>query len=481
LRKGSLSLSSRDKFEAIKVIFDPKSIAVIGASSVPVTWGFWIAKNAAEGANRRKVFFVNPKSKKILGLTSYPSISEIGDDIELAVIVVSADKVLPIVDECTAKGVKAIQIISGGFKEATDWGRKAQEKLTSVAHETGVRIQGPNCNGALNASTLINTSSAPNQFLKDSPIGFATQSGYIGNTFSYNAPATGISFGKYASTGNECDLTIVDFIEYFGQDPSIKVIMSYIEGVRNGERFKKVIEEVARNKPIVVFKVGEWESGSRAALSHTSSIAGSYPIFKGLFKQIGVTQIWDLDMLPRIADAFAKYPLMKGANVAVITIGAGWAVALSDSLPRGGLQVQEFSPGLQSRIRKFVPSERASVRNPIDFGAGGLYDPIVLNKLLEMLFSENEVDAVVVSGIGEMAPIEPASADLEVGLAERAYENSLKYGKPIVYFTPLTRASSASVERLIDKKIPICHGISEVITALSGLHNRWEYLKTRIR
>nr|MDO8099152.1 CoA-binding protein [Candidatus Njordarchaeota archaeon] len=481
MKEYSQSASSTEKFDAIRTIFNPKSIAVIGASSVPITWGFWIAKNAVEGANRRRVFLVNPKSKQILGFKSYPSIRDIEDEVELAVIVVSADKVLPIIDECVAKDVKAVQIISGGFKEATEWGRNAQEKLTSIAHETGVRIQGPNCNGALNASTLINTSSAPNEFLKDSPIGFATQSGYIGNTFSYNVPATGISFGKYASTGNECDLTIIDFIEYFGQDPSIKVIMSYIEGVRNGERFKRTIEDVARRKPIVVFKVGEWESGSRAALSHTASIAGSYPVYKGLFKQIGVTQIWDLDMLPKIADDFVKYPLMKGRNVAVITIGAGWGVALSDSLPRAGTQIHEFSPELQAKIRKFVPSERASVRNPIDFGAGGLYDPVILSKLLELLLNENEVDAVVVSGIGEMAPIEPGSVDWEVALAERAYEDSLKYGKPIVYFTPLTRASSTSVERLIDKGIPVCHSISEVITMLGGLHHRWEFLETKSR
>jgi acyl-CoA synthetase (NDP forming) len=477
LKEHSQPVSSRDRFDAIRAIFDPKSIAVIGASSVPITWGFWIAKNVVEGANRRKVFLVNPKSKQILGLKSYPSIKDIADNIELAVIIVSADKVLPIVDECVAKGVKAVQIISGGFKEATEWGKKAQEKLTSIAYESGIRIQGPNCNGALNASTLINTSSAPNEFLKESPIGFATQSGYIGNTFSYNVPATGISFGKYASTGNECDLTIIDFIEYFGQDPSIKVIMSYIEGVRNGDRFKRVIEDVARRKPVIVFKVGEWESGSRAALSHTASIAGSYPVYKGLFKQIGVTQIWDLDMLPKIADDFSKYPLMKGRNVAVITIGAGWAVALSDSLPRGGLQVPEFTSELQSKVRKFVPSERASVKNPIDFGAGGLYDPVVLNKLLELLLSQNEVNAVVVSGIGEMVPIEPGAGDWEVALGEKAYQNSLRYGKPIVFFTPLTRASSASVKLLTEKGIPVCHSISEVITALSGLCARWKFVE----
>jgi acetyltransferase len=481
MRNASSFQASKDKIDKIRCVFDPKSIAVVGASSTPITWGNWIAKNVAEGVNRRKVFLINPKLKKILGLQSYPSIKEVGDEVELAVVIVSSDKVLPVVDECVSKGVKVIQIISGGFREATEWGKRAQETLTAISHDTGVRIQGPNCNGALNVSANLNTSSSPNRFLKDSPIGFATQSGYIGNTFLYNGPATGISFGKYASVGNEADLTITDFIEYFGEDPSVKVIMSYIEGVRSGNRFREVVEKVSKRKPIVVFKVGESESGSRAALSHTASIAGSYPVFKGLFKQLGVIQISELDMLPRIANVLAKFPLMRGKKVTVITIGAGWAVALSDILPRGGLQVPEFSSELQSKIRKFIPSERASVRNPIDFGAGGVYDPVLLSRLIELLFSENEVDAIVISGIGEMAPIEPSSVEWEVALASKAYENSLKYSKPIVFFTPLTKMSSISVEKLIDQGVPISHSISEVVTTLSSLRQRWNFPKRETR
>jgi acyl-CoA synthetase (NDP forming) len=182
-------------------------------------------------------------------------------------------------------------------------------------------------------------------------------------------------------------------------------------------------------------------------------------------------------MLPRIANAFAKYPLMRGSNVAILTIGAGWAVSLSDSLPRGGLQVQQFSGELQSRIREFVPSERASVRNPIDFGAGGAYDPVIMVKLIEQLLSEKEVDAVVISGVGEMAPVEPESLPWEVDLAEGVYEDSVKLKKPVVFFTPLTRLSSASVGKLIDRGIPIAHSIAEVVTALSSLHFRWRYLE----
>ncbi|WXG43744.1 MAG: CoA-binding protein [Promethearchaeati archaeon SRVP18_Atabeyarchaeia-1] len=469
-------MSSHRK-EGIRCLFDPRSIAVIGASNQPITWGNWIAKNVVEASRRRRVFLVNPKARTILGQKAYASVKDIEDEFELAVLVISADKVIQVAEDCISKKAKAIQIISGGFREATEWGQEAQERLTSIARETRVTIQGPNCNGSINASADMNTSSTPNHLLRDSPIGFATQSGYIGNTFSYNGPATGVTFGKYVSLGNECDLTVTDVIEYFGEDPSTKVIMSYIEGVRNGERFKKVVKEVARKKPIVVYKVGEWESGARAALSHTASIAGSYNVYKGLFKQSGVAQIPDLDMLPRIANAFVKYPLMRGRNVALITIGAGWGVSLSDSLPRGDLQVQQFSAELQERLRKFIPSERASVKNPIDFGAGGTYDPVIMVKLIGQLLSDRESDAIVVSGVGEMTPIEPDSLPWEVDLAARAYEESLTYGKPIVFFTPLTRLSSASVGKLIDKGIPIAHSISEVVTTLSSLHFRWRYLK----
>jgi acetyltransferase len=480
MSKPPSSLSNADKWEAIRCIFDPKSIAVIGASNQPITWGNWVARNVAEGANRRKVFFINQKLKTIHGLPGYANIKDIDGKVELAVIVVSADKVLPIVEDCVAKGAKAIQIISGGFKEATERGAEAQDELLSIARNKGVRIQGPNCNGSINVSANLNTSSAPNRLLRDSPIGFATQSGYIGNTFTYNGPATGVTFGKYVSLGNESDLTVTDIIEYFGEDPSIRVIMSYIEGVRDGERFKSVVKRVSEKKPIVVYKVGEWESGARAAKSHTASIAGSYAAYSGLFKQLGVTQIRDLDMLPRVANAFSKYPLMKDSKVAIITMGAGWGVALSDSLPRGELEVQVFSPELQSKIREFLPSERASVRNPIDL-AGGAFDLVTLPKMIELLCSKEEVSAIVISGIGEMAPLEPASFAWEVALAAKTYEESLKYGKPIVFFTPLTRASSDSVGQMIDKGIPVCHSISEVVTVLSSLRKHWSYLQTRLK
>jgi acyl-CoA synthetase (NDP forming) len=168
---------------------------------------------------------------------------------------------------------------------------------------------------------------------------------------------------------------------------------------------------------------------------------------------------------------------MRGDNATIVTIGAGWGVALSDSLPRRGIQVREFSAELQERIRKYIPSERASVRNPVDFGAGGIYDPALFGKLLDLLFSEKEVDAIVISGVGEMAPIETTSVDLEVTMAEKAYKNSLRYGKPLLFFTPLTRESSASVAKVIDKGIPICHSISEAAVILSALNSRWRYLE----
>jgi len=478
--EGSLPLSVAES-NPIRCLFDPKSIAVIGASTKPITWGNWVAKNVVDGTNKRKVFLINPKLKTIFGLPSYSSIKDIDGEAELVVVIVPAEQVIPIVEDCVAKGARAIQIISGGFKEASESGANAQEELTSIARKTGVRIQGPNCNGSINVAANLNTSSAPNNLLRDSPIGFATQSGYIANTFAYNGPATGVTFGKYVSLGNECDLTVTDIIEYFGEDTSIKVIMSYIEGVRDGERFKNVVKRVARNKPIVVYKVGEWESGARAARSHTASMAGSYATYSGLFKQFGLTQIPDLDMLLRMAHALCKFPLMKGRNVAVLTMGMGWGVSLSDSLPRGGLQVPTFSAELQSKIRKLVPLERASVRNPIDFGAGGIYDPIVLARMIEVLFLQDEINAMVVSGIGEMAPLEPVSVEWEVALVTKVYEESLKYGKPIVFFTPLTKLSSDSVRRMIEKGIPICHSISEVVTVLSSLHDRWSFLQTHLQ
>ncbi|RJR30616.1 MAG: hypothetical protein C4576_33290 [Desulfobacteraceae bacterium] len=205
----------------------------------------------------------------------------------------------------------------------------------------------------------------------------------------------------FVHTGNECDLTVTDFLEYFGQDPEVRSIIMYIEAIRDGRRFTEIARAVTKMKPVVIYKAGKTSGSARAAQSHTGALSGKKEIYQGLFRQAGIIGSPTMELLLPVAHALVERPAMRGPRVAIITVGGSWGVALTDALEEAGLTVPELSPNLQERLRSAGMPTRASTRNPVDFGASGLFlsldTPLALGS---EILSFGEVDALVVHGIG---------------------------------------------------------------------------------
>ena len=456
--------------------FQPQAVAVVGASDNPFSWGCWVSSNLLDYQGG-KVCLVNPKAEKVLGQKAYPTISAIPDQLDFVVVIVPAPKVKAVLEEAMDNNVKVATLITAGFAEA-EGGQELQEQLEEIVKLRKIRLQGPNCNGFFHVRNGINISSQPNRFLKDSPVTFITQSGYIGQALSYWGNPRNLTFGKYVSVGNEVDLTITDYVEYFGEDPTTEVIALYIEGVRDGNRFKNVIKKVIKNKPIIAWKTGESTAVARAAQSHTGKLVGSQKIFEGLKQQTGLFEIRDVEHLLPLAYAYCKHPPLRGKRIGVMTFGAGFGVVLTDTIARAGFEVPEFSEPMKQKLRKIIPQYRASIRNPIDIGAAGDYGPDTLFKPVKLLFREDEVDAVVMANLGEGEIVLEIAREMEDYVAKKLQKFEERFQRPIFLFTILTEFDSKTVKN-ISQRGPVYHSAAEMITVLKGLYH-FQQLKQSI-
>jgi len=255
--------------------------------------------------------------------------------------------------------------------------------------------------GTFNLHAGFNASPIPADNLLPTPIAAACQGGYAFYDMLSSGRARGLGVGKFVHTGNECDLTVTDFLEHFGHDPEVKAIVMYIEAIRDGTRFIEVARAVTKIKPVVVYKGGRTSGSARAASSHTGALSGEKKVYEGLFHQTGIITSPVMELLLPLGHALIERPPMRGKRVAIITMGGSWGVALTEALEEVGLAVPEFSPRLQEALRSVGMPPRASTRNPVDFGASGLFlsldTPLALGR--EILCS-GEVDALIVHGIG---------------------------------------------------------------------------------
>jgi acyl-CoA synthetase (NDP forming) len=233
------------------------------------------------------------------------------------------------------------------------------------------------------------------------PLAGACQGGYAFYDILSSGWERGIGLGKFIHTGNECDLTVTDFLGHYGKDPEVKAVVMYIEAIRDGKRFIEVGARVARKKPVVVYKAGKTSDSARAANSHTGALAGKREIYEGLFHQNGIVSSPSMELLLPIGHALIERPPMQGNRTSVMTIGGSWGVALTDALVEAGLCVPELSPGLQKNLRSLGMPQRASIKNPIDFGASGQYlSTDLLLALARTILESGEVDALILHGVG---------------------------------------------------------------------------------
>jgi len=379
----------------VDVFFNPKSIAIIGASRDPKKPGYQILYNMLSSGYKGKLYPINPRATEILGLKAYPSVKQVPEDIDLAVIVIPAQYVPKVAIECGDKGVKGIIVISGGFKEVGPEGAKLEEELVKIVKEYGMRLMGPNCVGVYVPKTGVNTTFLTRDrmgFPRHGPIAFISQSGAFGVAVLDWAAMRDIGLSKFASIGNKADIDETDLLEYLVEDEDTRVITLYIEGVSNGRKFINSLRKVTPRKPVIALKAGKTEAGARAASSHTGSLAGSDVLYDVAFKQTGTIRALGMEDLFDMAIALAFQPPAKGRKVAILTVGGGSGVMAADACMDLGLEVPRLSERTIEKLRKIL-LPIASPYNPIDI-TGSARDEHMIESV-EVLMRSGEIDVII--------------------------------------------------------------------------------------
>ncbi|MDF1531449.1 MAG: CoA-binding protein [ANME-2 cluster archaeon] len=374
----------------LKSIFEPDSIAVVGASASPGKWGNSILKNLLDSGFKGEVYPVNPREQEILGRTCYSSVLDIPGPVDLAVIAVPISLVFAVTDECGKKGIKGIIMITAGFSETGDEGRQLEKRLIEIIERYGMRLIGPNTLGVVNSKIGMNASII-SRLPNPGGISFITQSGTLGLALADWTMEMGLGLNIVVSTGNKANIDDVDLLEYLDEDSNTNVIAMYVEGVNRGREFMDVAKRIS--KPILAVKAGRTESGSKAVFSHTGSLAGSDEVYSAAFKQAGIIRVENIDDLFDSALALSVQPAPKGKRVGIISNGGGASIIASDACERMGLDIPELQLETRERIKELV-SGFASARNPVDTAGLAAYD--VYNSIVRQMLLDPNIDAMIV-------------------------------------------------------------------------------------
>ena len=349
----------------LKKMFYPDSIALLGASDVPGKLGYNVFHNLTSHGYKGKLYPVNPKRQDIHGYKCYPSINDIPDHVDMAVIIVPAPAVPAAVKECCAKGIKNLIVESSGFSETGDEGKAAQNKILSLIRENGVRLIGPNCSGILNTHNGMIQSIALTKKLKKGKIGLIAQAGvYAAGILA--GLSNIMDFALIVTIGNKMDVNETDILEYMGTDDNISVISMYMESLSYGKRFIEVAKKVSSRKPVIALKAGRTEAGKKVASSHTASLAGNDEINAAVLKQGGIIRARDNEQMFGLVKAFEKQPLPTTDGIVVITYTGSIGVAAADILYLNGLKLAGFEAHLEKRLRSVMPDYVTGL-NPVDF------------------------------------------------------------------------------------------------------------------
>ncbi len=390
--------------DKLDVLFHPKSVALVGASNTFSKWGFIIPACILSGGYQDKLYPVNPKEDTILGRKVYPQVSAIPDEVDLAIIVTPAPQVPAVIEDCGRKGVKSLVVITSDFSETGEEGAKAEEEIVALARKYDMPMVGPNSMGIVSTSPSLYAMMAP--FTPQAgPISMASQSGNVGTKMMIDSSNQGVGVNKFASSGNEGDITICDYLEYFGQDPETKIIALYIEGIDDGQRFIELAKNITPKKPIIVLKGGRTRAGGKAAASHTGALAGSTAVYESMFRQCGIIQAYTTQEVVDFAYGFAACPLPPGRRVAILTRGGGWGVLSADFCEDMGLEVSPLPQPVVEHLDKVLPPYW-SRGNPVDMVATlNLTD---FGDALKLLLENSTYDSVIGLGIS----VKPVSPDL---------------------------------------------------------------------
>ncbi len=463
----------------LKSFINPQNVTVIGASERPGSWGSFIMDSLLSWKFPGNIYPVNPKAKTIYGIPAYPNIEAVPDPVDLAVIAIPVELLETTVDACGKKGYSGVTIITAGLSEATKDGLEKEKKLRKMAGSYDMRLLGPNVSGTFNLHASFNASGSTANFLLPTSLAGICQGGYAIYDLMCTVYEKGMGIGKFIHTGNECDITVTEFLEYFGDDEDVKGIIMYLETLRDGDRFFKAARKITPKKPIIIYKAGRTQAGSRAASSHTGALACRQNIFEAAFKQANIVFCPTMELLIPLADAMVERPPMLGNKVGIITMGGSWGVALSDTLEENGLSIPLFSQSLRQKLTELGMPERASTKNPVDIGAAGAlsFSPETLLKMGKAILASGEVNSLVVHGFGRPGFLDKNIPEtwkeftaIEISIMERFNSLEKELGFPILLGCSLTHWESQSVQDVTKKGIRTFNRLDDIAGILSKMY-----------
>jgi acetyl coenzyme A synthetase (ADP forming)-like protein len=451
-----------------KDFFTPQSVAVVGASNNPDKIGYALVKNILESGYRGEVYPVNPGESEVLSLACYPGVTDLPRRVDMALIAVSWQAVFPVLDDCAARGIKRLVMISAGFKEAGEHGSRLEKELLKALRKHGMRLLGPNCLGFINTSLPINATFASGVF-PSGDMSLVAQSGAMRQSYWDWSRESGLGLNRFISLGNEADITESDVLEMLKDDDQTRVIIAYLEGIADGERFRRVAGSLTPVKPLIVLKAGITSSGSKMARSHTGSMAGADEVYDAVFKQTGIIRARSPEQLFDFAFGLSCQPLLSGERLAVVTNAGGPGVTASDAIERAGLRLARLARDTVSSLRGELPSF-ASLNNPIDLT--GTTTPDNYERVLRIVLSDRSVDGVLTI----LCPQGPLDVAEIAGAVVRA---SRGCGKPV--FTNFMGAGDHRPElaALRENGIPNYPSPERAVDGFRAMHQYRLWLKRR--
>ncbi|NOZ75446.1 MAG: hypothetical protein GXO90_08770, partial [FCB group bacterium] len=444
----------------IKYLFEPRSIAIIGASSVPTKIGYKILQNIVEVGYQGKIFPVNPKGGNILGHNVYSSIEAIEGEIDVAVLVIPAKAVYETVVACGKKQVKHLSVISSGFSEV---GNIAEEqKIVTYAREHGMRVLGPNIFGHYSAKVSLNATFGPRD-IHPGNVAIITQSGALGIAMIGKTAVQNIGLSAIISVGNKTDIDENDLVEYLIEQDETKIILMYIEGIHNGERLVRTLKKATRIKPVIVIKSGRSKRGAMAAASHTGSLAGADEIFEAIMKQCGVFRAESIQDALDWCKYLSHAPAPNGSNAAIITNGGGVGVMATDACEKYNVRLYDDAERLKLTFES-VTHGFGSTKNPIDLTGEATREDY--EKALLAALRDPEIHSVI------SLYCETAVMDIDQ-LTEMMRQTYARYrdgGKPIVYSIFGGDLTEQAINRLTKENIAVFRDVYEAVSCLGILH-----------
>jgi acetate---CoA ligase (ADP-forming) len=449
----------------LRPLFDPRSVAVVGASNTPGKWGYWLGSGALLGEDRRSVYLVNRNGGEILGRDAYRSLAELPEPPELVVIAVPAGAFEESVEEAIGVGAKALVVISAGLGEGGPEGRAREEAAVERIREAGALLVGPNCLGIFDAGTNLHLSS---NSVPSGPIGLISQSGNLALEVGMLSGDAGLGFSRFVSLGNQADVEVAELIDAFAEHEETRVIALYCEDFRDGREFARAAHRaVEGGKPVLLLAGGGTAASARAARSHTGALVSDLVAIEAACAAAGIERVSTPKELVDVALARLGAPPARGRRVGIAADGGGSTVIAADLAAAHGLEMPEVNAQRADAIAELLP-ETAATTNPVDLAGGGEYDVFNFARVVEQLLRADELDIVFLTGyFGGYATYSEAHADQEVEAARAMAGYARETGKPLIVQTMYWR--SAAADALREALIPLYRDLEGALSAIAVL------------